>query len=295
MRIVWSGNLYPPVGGGAEWMAHEFLLACIRRGHSVRFWHHRLRTAYQFEGVDVVLHAKTADVVIGHLGTGHAEVLLAERAKAALYWLLHSPSQHPPRTARPIANSLHVQRTRPGSLLLRPHVPTQRYDGRRGSAMTLVNLSQLKGVRVLEQLVRLRPDLDFLGVRGAWDEQAYKPGRYDNLTVWEFQPDVRIALTGTKLLLLPSREESWGRIAVEAACRGIPTLAHPCDGVLESMAEAAVYADREYPEAWSEAIDLALGQYDRLSRLARHRASYLEDLTGADAEALISHLEDQYG
>ena len=38
--------------------------------------------------------------------------------------------------------------------------------------------------------------------------------------------------------------ESYGRVAVEAACCGIPTIAHPTPGLVESLGEAGIFVDR---------------------------------------------------
>ena len=214
MRLVWCGPMYPhPDGcaGGAEWAAHETLLTARRRGHDAGFWHAKARRGYELEGVPVYADAPKGrvDWVIGQLGNEHAVSMFAKRAKARLGWMLHAPNQVPPSCDLVLANSLHVHEHHPDSLLLRPHVPEYRYEGHeRGSAVTLVNLSKWKGAQTLHDLTQALPDTRFLGVRGAWDEQRWKPGRYENLTVWECQPVMDTVLSATRILLMPSASES---------------------------------------------------------------------------------------
>ncbi|WP_262928542.1 glycosyltransferase family 4 protein [Streptomyces sp. CBMA152] len=42
----------------------------------------------------------------------------------------------------------------------------------------------------------------------------------------------------SRVILMPSLYESWGRVAVEAFASGIPVIAHTTPGLVESMGEA---------------------------------------------------------
>jgi hypothetical protein len=293
--------MYPhPTGcaGGAEWAAHEFLLAAKRRGHEAGFWLRGARQDYELEGIPVWADAPKGrvDWVIGQLGNEHAVSMFAKRSKAQLGWMLHAPNQLPPRCDVVLANSQHVHAVHPESLLLRPHVPEYRYEGHeRGTAVTLVNLSKWKGAQTLHDLVTALPTTRFLGVRGAWDAQRWKAGRYENLTVWDCQPVMDTVLAATRILLMPSASESWGRVGVEAAWRGIPTIAHPCDGIKESLGPAAVYAERSDTQAWVEAVrDLQVPTvYATRRAAARNRARLLEVLTMRDAQDVLRVLESR--
>jgi hypothetical protein len=47
--------------------------------------------------------------------------------------------------------------------------------------------------------------------------------------------DIREVFRKTRVVLMPSLYESYGRVAVEAACAGIPAIVHPTEGLLESL------------------------------------------------------------
>ncbi|HEU4796945.1 MAG TPA: glycosyltransferase family 4 protein, partial [Pyrinomonadaceae bacterium] len=63
-------------------------------------------------------------------------------------------------------------------------------------------------------------------------------------------PDIRNVFRKTKVLLMPSDYESFGRVGIEAACCGIPTVAHPTDGLKEAFGDAGIFIDRNEIAAW---------------------------------------------
>ena len=81
-----------------------------------------------------------------------------------------------------------------------------------------------------------------------------------------FEDDIRVVLKRTRILLMPSYYESFGRIAVEAMYNGIPVLyskpAIPSPdirGTTEGMEEwilpAGIGCVRDKPEEWVAAIE----------------------------------------
>jgi glycosyltransferase involved in cell wall biosynthesis len=62
----------------------------------------------------------------------------------------------------------------------------------------------------------------------------------------------------TKILLVPSQEESWGRVAVEAMSSGIPVISNPTPGLREACGEAGIYIDRENIAEWVQMINRLL-------------------------------------
>jgi glycosyltransferase involved in cell wall biosynthesis len=59
----------------------------------------------------------------------------------------------------------------------------------------------------------------------------------------------------TRILLMPSEYESWGRAGVEAMASGIPVIASPTPGLKESLGKAGVFVNRGNRDGWQAAIE----------------------------------------
>ncbi|MEU6394827.1 glycosyltransferase family 4 protein [Streptomyces sp. NPDC046939] len=59
----------------------------------------------------------------------------------------------------------------------------------------------------------------------------------------------------TRVVLMPSIYESWGRVAIEACASGIPVIAHPTPGLVEALGEAGIFAYRDDLNAWTDALN----------------------------------------
>jgi glycosyltransferase involved in cell wall biosynthesis len=53
---------------------------------------------------------------------------------------------------------------------------------------------------------------------------------------------------------MPSKEESWGRVAIEAMSSGIPVIATPTPGLLESCGSAGIFCKRDDIGSWVREI-----------------------------------------
>jgi glycosyltransferase involved in cell wall biosynthesis len=162
------------------------------------------------------------------------------------------------------------------SIVVRPPVHADRYRTVPGDRVTLVNLSESKGVRTAWKVAERLPDTRFLGVVGHYGEQI-RP-RCRNWETISTQHDMRTVYGRTRILLMPSAVESWGRTGVEAMCSGIPVIAHPTPGLCESLGSAGVFVDRDDIDGWVAAIrDLSDPEvWAWRSAAARERAAQLD-------------------
>jgi glycosyltransferase involved in cell wall biosynthesis len=78
----------------------------------------------------------------------------------------------------------------------------------------------------------------------------------------------------TRLLLMPSSYESWGRVGLEAAASGIPTIATATEGLLESLGRSGTFLHQRDLSSLVEAVRSLDNNnlYKEKSEAARSRA-----------------------
>jgi glycosyltransferase involved in cell wall biosynthesis len=163
--------------------------------------------------------------------------------------------------------------------------------------ITLVNLwagsikgQNGKGPEVFYALAERFPDHKFLGVIGGYGEQDIR--NLPNVTIQKHTPDmVKDVYAKTKVLLMPSRYESFGRVALEGAFLGIPTIANPTLGLTEALGSGGIYADRDDSAAWAMALEDLLEPdiYKKASDYAKTRAKFWKSKQSAELETFLRH------
>jgi glycosyltransferase involved in cell wall biosynthesis len=137
-------------------------------------------------------------------------------------------------------------------------------DEFRGDAITLINANQNKGVHVFLEIARRMPERKFLGVLPYYGELRVPPAP-SNVEWVPFNDDIRTILRRTRILLVPSYYESFGRVAMEAMLNGIPVMyskpnpnsVYPggsTEGVASWIGDAAIPVDREVYDEWARRI-----------------------------------------
>jgi glycosyltransferase involved in cell wall biosynthesis len=293
MQVMARAHAYlPHHPAGAELTLHALLVALVDRGHRAEVWltqHGPARRPYELDGVlvhpagtgeNMLGYAQRAGAIVSHLESDATTATLAAAVRRP-HVVLHHNTLGPlqPGAALTVFNARWVQaRYGGGGIVVRPPVDPDRYTTTPGSAVTLVNLWPAKGGDLFAQLVARMPDVQFLGVRGAYGHQVTPAGA--NVTVLDTVPGDRMrdeVYARTRLLLMPSEYESWGRTGVEAMASGIPVVAHPTPGLLESLGPAGVFVDRADPARWETAIRELLDEraWQAASVKARKRSAAL--------------------
>lgn len=277
MKILSLVHGYPPVqNAGAEWMLHEMLKFCVKCGHNVEVL---LPISglkpYEFEGVKVNLDSwkytrdavMECDLIISHLDKAGRSLNLAEFFHKPFVQIIHNTNYYgilaakhkeskAERWAYCVYNSEYTKNELKypnPSVTVHPPVDPNRYKViRKGKKITLINLFERKGVHLFNDLVRRFPDYEFLGVEGGYGKQIHITS--PNITYMDNTPDARKIYTQTRILLMPSLYESFGRTAVEAMVSGIPVIAAPTKGLKESLGDAAIFCNAEKIDEWAEAI-----------------------------------------
>lgn len=273
MRVLTVTPLYPPDSRVGSWLStHELMRHMLTRGHHVDVVTTLGTEAYEVDGIEVHPRrsgevgalAAAADVVVSHLGDGDMGARAAQTAGKPSVRLVHGWSSSRPNvvglrrwpTALAVFGS-DAAKTASGwggpSMVVNPPVRPTDYQCTPGDRVTLVNLSSAKGVKVAWQVSDALPHLSFLGCRGGYGRQV-EPRSGD----WEIVGpvrDMRDVYSRTRVLLVPSSHETYGRVAVEAMCSGIPVVASPLPGLIEATDGAATYVDRSDIDGWVDAVD----------------------------------------
>jgi glycosyltransferase involved in cell wall biosynthesis len=308
VRILARVNLSLPWhGAGAELYLHSLLRELVRRGHECTV---AARGAPHPALLDGVVYApplrsngtpRDCDLVLTHLDDTQAGRDLARKLGVPLAVILHNHRQpfiyghRPGDTALAVWNS---QWTRDAAyleqldwlpfadaeLVAPPPVEPADYVltelTRTGPGLvTLVNLQPEKGVHQAIELARRLPRQGFLFVVGAYGRQV-RP-RLANVQVippvaWDRMREAVYART--RVLLMPSEYESYGRCGVEAAHAGVPTIAHPTGGLVEALGAAGIYAHRDRVDEWLRVLECLADpdSYANHSDAARARAAELD-------------------
>jgi glycosyltransferase involved in cell wall biosynthesis len=298
---------YPPDhNAGSEWMLHSMLRPLAERGHQVAVWlSHpgRIDKSYEIDGVQVVpfqegmdfaARAQKADVLLSHFENVPLVAGLARDRRIPLAVICHdnfATSFHNAAGSDLVVyNSEWIRRDGEifyasypreflprHSIVVRPPVIAEEYRTQPGDCATLVNLNSDKGGELFWQIAAWTPEWKFLGVRGAYGQQIMPPPRLPNCEVLDGVPGQRMrehVYSRARVVLMPSLYESWGRVAVEAFASGIPVIAHPTPGLVESLGEAGIFAYRDDLNAWNHALTSLRdpGNWAQASRRAKARS-----------------------
>lgn len=251
----------PALRAGAEVSLHALLRWLQRRGHAVEVLAAE-GTPGLVDGIPVQVTRDAeaiarlygeADVIIGNHGGAWAAAPLAKAARRPLVAMLHNDinagqvqSWLAAHCAALVANTPQVAEALHTPHVLLPYIAEEDYLVKEtGDCITLVNLNREKGAETFWALAARLPEQRFLAVRGGYGEQLIPAEIPANVEVIGPVADMREVYARTRVLLMPSSYESFGRCALEAAASGIPTIAHPTPGLRLALGKDGVFVDRD--------------------------------------------------
>jgi glycosyltransferase involved in cell wall biosynthesis len=316
MRVLAHVLGYPPaLNAGAQMMVHTMLRYLVQHGHQCQVLDPMSRPCV-FQGIPIsklgtrrvnVKMWEWADIIITHLDLTPAAIQLREHTGKPLVHVVHNDQQlnffkvTRENADLVIWNSEWIRRAYApdwadaNAMVLRPPVFGTEYrvasEGGR-DRITLINMSEAKGAATFWALADMLPQRRFLGVLGSYGPQIYRKrdSLPPNVMMLPNVPADRMAAkvySQTRILLMPSSYESWGRTAIEAAASGIPTIAHPTAGLKEALGNSGVLCDRADIREWAREIeDLdAPERYAERSAAARTRSQELDTAACEDLAA----------
>jgi glycosyltransferase involved in cell wall biosynthesis len=172
-----------------------------------------------------------------------------------------------------------------------------------GDCITLINANVNKGVHQFLAIAREMPDHKFLGILPYYGERNVPP--YPENVEWiKFDNDIRNILRRTRILLVPSYYESFGRVAVEAMINGIPVLyAKPAknsvypggstEGLQDWIEPAGIGLSREEHGEWVRAIQ-RLDDSDTYAEKSSECKSHIEAMEMFSEGQRIAELVESF-
>jgi len=279
MNIVLSIHLYPPQHNcGAEMMIHRIAKHLQSKGHQIRVLLHqanyyKITNNYVFDGVDVFPPNQNVienlfhwcDAVFTHLDYTKWTISMAAMKRKPLFHLIHNSHKYPEivqaeKNQHIIYNSEWIKEELKydfDNFVLTPPINNLEFSSKESSDkneyITLINLNENKGGKIFEQIARALPNKQFLAVMGSYDEQFIP--KLDNVKVVANTSNIKPVYEQTRLLLMPSKYESWGMTASEAMSYGIPVISTETPGLKENCGEAGIFIkNRDDIKEWINAI-----------------------------------------
>ncbi|MFF5668795.1 glycosyltransferase [Streptomyces hygroscopicus] len=204
----------------------------------LRLWRHAVRAA-------------RPELLISHHGDRRGARIVAQTPRVPHLLMVHGMSPHldlgrPALTWFPSRACRDHYPYRGRSVVLSPPVDPGRYRTNPGDLIALNGTTAAKGADILAAIAEQLPDRQFLAVRTPWHDPVPLPGNVEIID----RTEPRTVYARTRVLLMPSQTESWGRVGVEAMLSGIPVLATPLPGIQEALGVAARYVPRDDVARW---------------------------------------------
>jgi len=300
--VTWLIHMYPPShNAGAEWMAHAINRFLVHQEGWKANVVLNATPAHDFERITVIdknhkqrvsTAVQHSAVLLSHLDNEPQALKTAMVAKRPFVCVLHNNYRKKfleyyvkvnPRNIYFIHNSHWIKEYYSSfnipSIVVYPPVYWKEYETKTTREyVTLINLNSNKGGEVLIQIAKQMPGISFMGVKGGYNNQI-TDNTVENIKYVENTPYIKSIYAKTDILLVPSMEESWGRVAVEAMSSGIPVISHPTPGLLESCGSAGIFCNRDDIHAWVREIKLLktdAAYYKTKSNLCKARARELD-------------------
>lgn len=277
MKIVCQIHLFPPQhNAGAELMLFYMLRYLQSRKHEIKVIVDYATTNWDYKGIKCLGSPSEAeqkkiwawaDIGMTHLDSTTRAKNNARANRTPIFHLIHNDwtAQSLPRSDSYIFNSKTIMDKCGGhtknKIVVHPPVFIADYkiNNKGAKSVTLINLWQDKGAVTFYECAKLLPNIQFIGVKGCYGQQLMPAPGLHNVRVLDHTSDIKRIYEQTKVLLMPSRYESYGRTGVEAACSGIPTIAAFTEGLKESLGPHALFADPKSVQSYVDEIQRLFG------------------------------------
>lgn len=280
--ILLCDSFLPITFAGSELSAFETIRYLRDRGHNISIYvkTHKVESYDSFpiykcdpESKECKYAITNADIVFYQMGSGYENMENIKLRTKKTYIFIHMINSYPwllqQKVSFPITivyNSRYTQESLPtfyDNMRMIPFVNTEEFTYLRtltvqNNVVCLINCNINKGGEVLKEIASKMPNVQFIGVKGGYSDQIIGKNT-QNLTYIDNQKDIKVVLRKIGILIMPSKNETWGRTAVEAMSSGIPVIHSEAPGLVECVGGAGIQCYRNDLDSWCEAINRIIG------------------------------------
>lgn len=251
-----------------------------------------------------------ADVVIGQNELSLPAVKAADLTGAVSIVNVHTPPKYGSTIKQAMIETDYaiyntktsaIEWGEPNALVVHPPIsplPDNLFQS--GDAYTLLSSLTNKGVTVVLELAKRYPHKRFIIVRSPAEPTHGLPDleeRAAKLPNVELHPrvppeEVHKYLAQTRILLVPSRYETYGMSGIEAAGYGIPCVHVDTPHAREGIGDAAILVPPLDMIATANAIDMIEDNYYAYSIKSRQRAEWLQNRQVQELEKFAEFIEN---
>ena len=307
MKILAQTPKYlPDQWSGGETMLHDYLKLLVDEGHDVRVIADDPSES-NYEGVKLYDRKSVeelyqwTDIVITHLGSIGMAVNKCRRYLKPLIYIVHNDyEQSAVRThdwINVVYNSEWCAKKLPykgKSVVCRPIINYDRFKDIKpdGEFITMVNINKNKGGDILYKIAEALPQYKFQAILGGYQEQILP--QPDNVTVRPHGADMPHMYSISKMVIVPSKYESWGRVAAEAIVSGLPVITSDTLGLREVQGKYPTMFSLDDFFGWCLAIDTYMKDYKDFGGLFATRKTELLKQAEEDKLKFITFVETIY-
>lgn len=307
---------------GAEVHLKHLLRAWVKAGHSAKVVVMRGDAPPCFlDGIEVVAgsgkdcrHFADADGFITHLDFSPQAMDLSEYWRIPLIHLVHNHISFDVfklgrRGDLYVYAASWLFRLAQGRLegrravVCNPIVFPNDIPGRAGlgekDCVLLVGLNENKGGDILPAIAGAMPDVRFVAVCNAYDDQMIQAAREcSNVEVYPSQPDMSGFYRRARVVIMPSVYESFGIVAAEAMHCHVPVVCSATPGLLECVEDGGQFVPldkRDYSDYWTTPLRALMTDDDHWRHWrnrARIRSAELQAIARRDERDIVGHLEN---
>jgi len=258
--VLLTQSFLPTTFAGSELSAYETIKYLRLRGHTIIIFTNKWSVneydgfkIYKYDDSDKFCKTEilNADYVFFQMDHTYKNMELINQRKNDVFIFIHLIDSNPwllqQKTSFPLTvvyNSNMTQDTLPTlhtNMRMIPYVNTEKFTEIRNytadnQTVCLVNCNQNKGGSLLLHLAEK-----------------------ENIKYVENQKDITSVYKQVGILIMPSKNETWGRTAVEAMASGIPVIHSESPGLVECVGGAGILCPYNDEEAWMKAIRKILG------------------------------------